>query len=487
MKRTTLIVSILFLCIMIQSCLFFKPDKQLKKEISKKDNFSLAYNLFSKQQYNKALPLFHTYLKTHGPDDDNYAWALFFYGISLKENGYKYLAFDVFLQLIEKSPNAKIVTHILGLLEPAILNAQLSENYILYTSFCSKNFDYIEAPLSYFINYQQGMCNWKKGYIEWGNEHFQKIPLESVYYTKYRFEKARLFIQKNENEKAIDILENILNSKNVSKSIKTKSQITLARLYYGQKKYNQADKLYKKIAKYHPEQSRFLLERAWTQFHMGYLDTALGLIIALNAPEFKDQITPEYFLLKSLIYKNVCNYKSALDIVEEFQDQYKDILSSLKNRHKLANHIPALKLLSNKKIISDQLKILEQLEFENKMTKTLTNKSISKDLSSKYQVLINKHINLIKKKADQAYISLANQLFTYEENMRLMNYEIGLDMYQRVKQVAGKSKKTLSENHYDNPVIYSFINEYWNDELDNLRVSLIDQCQTLEEWDIFFK
>ncbi|KPA17714.1 conserved hypothetical protein, secreted [Candidatus Magnetomorum sp. HK-1] len=487
MKRTA---AILFLCMIIQSCLFSRSDnilKPLEESTSSKDRFTQAYKLFSQHQYNKALPVFHEYLKIHGPDDDNFAWALFFFGISLKENGFTYAAFDIFSQLIDQSPNAKIVTHVLGLFESAMLKGQISDNYIRKTAFCSKNFAFIEAPLSDFIDFQQGMCNWEKGYIEWGNEHFRQIPLESLYYEHYRIEHARLMVLNNENHKAIAVLEDILKSKKVSKSIQSKAQITLARLYYGQKDYIRADQLYIKIAKYHSDQARFLLERAWTQFHMGHLDIALGLLTALNAPDFKNQITPEYFLLKSLIYKNVCNYQNALSIVDEFQNQYQDILSSLKERRPLDDHIPALQLLSHEKKISDLLIILKQLEYESKMAKSLTNKSLVDDLISRYQILMNKYIHQIKKNADYIYVKLADQLLTYEENMRLMHYEIGLDMYQRVKQVAKTLNKASAEMTADNPVIYPFINEYWNDELDHLRVSLTDHCQTLEEWDIFFK
>ncbi|MBF0449263.1 MAG: tetratricopeptide repeat protein [Candidatus Magnetomorum sp.] len=484
-------LTMLCLCMMILACSLFTPHKNDMHSITPKivapDNFSKGYTLFAQHQYRQALPILHDYLTHHGPDDDNYAWALFFFGISLKENGLTHAAFDVFTRLIEQSPNAKIVTHALGLFETAMNEGLIDDDYIRETVFCSKDFAYVGAPLSSFIDYHQGLCNWQKGYIDWGNQQFQKIPLDSIYYLKYRFELARLMIQDNDIQKAMDILESLLTSDALSPSLQSKTRITLARLYYEQKNYDRADQLYQQIVKYHPDQAPFLLERAWAQYHFGHPDIALGLLIGLNAPDFKDQITPEYYLLKSLIYKYVCNYQEALAIVDEFQDHYHGLIQGIKNRNPLAEHRPALQLLAHRTKITALLRILEHLEHERKTAYLIDNITLANHLNTTYHLLIKKYKDQLKTIAHQSYTQLSDQILAFEENMRLMNYEIGLDMYQRVKQHTTQSKQAPSKMRVAHSVIYPFINEYWNDELDNLRVSLTDRCQTLEEWDIFFK
>jgi len=472
---------------MFLSCSFvaFHPKPKDQKPLS--NLFSSGYQLFSQKQYQQALPLFYEFLNTHTQDDDNYSWALFFLGISLRENGFKHASFDVFTRLIEQSPNAKIVTHVLLFLETAINQGDIGEDYIRETVFCSKNFGYVEAPLSAFIDYHQGMCNWQKGYIDWGNTQFEKIPQNSIYYLKYQYELARLMIQTNDIQKSIEILENILNSEILTPSLFEKTCITLARLFYEQKKYLRADQLYQKIHKYHPEQSRFLLERAWTHYHSGKPDSALGLLIGLNSPDLNHQITPEYFLLKALLYKDVCNYQKALTIVDEFYAKYQTLINDIKNRHQWVNQRQALQLLSQKKTIYQELHVLTDLENEQISIKHIPNKSLSDHLQNTYLILMNKHKNKLRTIAQKEYERMSNQLLTFEENMRLMNYEIGLDMYQRVKQFTNRPKHKSTTFKIDNPVIYPFIDEYWNDELDDLRVSLTNRCQTLEEWDIFFK
>jgi hypothetical protein len=73
-----------------------------------------------------------------------------------------------------------------------------------------------------------------------------------------------------------------------------------------------------------------------------------------------------------------------------------------------------------------------------------------------------------------------------------MEYEIGLDMYQRVytyhytEEKPGK-ESTDGKDEETKKVVYNFQGEFWNDELDDYKVTLPNKCQNAEEWDIFFK
>ncbi|ETR66778.1 MAG: hypothetical protein OMM_12351 [Candidatus Magnetoglobus multicellularis str. Araruama] len=266
--------------------------------------------------------------------------------------------------MIDDSPNAKIVTHAIEFFEHAIDHKQIQASMIRDTALCTKDLEFVQPPLSHFIDFHQGLCNWEKGYVQWGNQQFNMIPQESRYYLKYRFELARLMIQSNEIDRAVKILQDILKADHTNDTMKKKSQITLARLYFEQKKYEMADKLYAKIAKYHKDQARFLLERAWTQFHLNHPNQAMGLLIALNAPDFRHQVIPEYYLLKSFIYKQVCNYRNALANVDAFQSTYGSLLHGVKTRQPLTTHKDALPLLIHKKSIKATLGVLHQLQQE---------------------------------------------------------------------------------------------------------------------------
>jgi hypothetical protein len=82
---------------------------------------------------------------------------------------------------------------------------------------------------------------------------------------------------------------------------------------------------------------------------------------------------------------------------------------------------------------------------------------------------------------------MANELLKFEEAVNLMEYEIGLDMYQRVYQYHYREESPLAGKSTKGAVIYSFQGEFWNDELDDYTVTLTDKRNSIEEWDIFFK
>ena len=488
MNKTTLILIVL---IVFQSCSISSINQEgvhNEQGIPSQNLFNKGYQLFSKNKYSAALPVFHTYLTKHTPDADNYEWALFFYGICLKKNHFNYAAFDIFSRLIDQSPNAKIVTHAIRLFEETINQGLIHESIIRETSLCTKNLGFVEAPLSHFIDFHQGMCNWEKGYIDWGNAQFSMIPKNTPYYFKYRFELARFRIQQKEIDQGIEILSAMLDASRIDKAMREKCQITLARLYFEQQKYDKADHLYKTIAKYKKEQSRFLLERAWTKFHLNHPNQAMGLLIALNAPDFKSQVTPEYFLLKSLIYKDICNYKKALGIVDDWNAEYQNIIQGIRNRTPLKDHADMVPLLLHKKSIKKTLSIIHRLIHEQKRAEGIEDPKVADSIIDVYDLFIQKHAHELTQLAQKAYEEVSDKLLSFEENMRLMHYEIGLSMYQRVKQSrAGEKKVSLTKSTFEQPVIYPFVGEYWNDELDHLRVSLTDKCQTPEQWDVFFK
>ena len=77
-----------------------------------------------------------------------------------------------------------------------------------------------------------------------------------------------------------------------------------------------------------------------------------------------------------------------------------------------------------------------------------------------------------------AAIDVATELLDYEEQARLVDYEVGLEVFRRVKQGTGK---TVAEPEPEVPVgsrqvYYRFEGEYWNDELHDYRYRIDDRC-----------
>jgi hypothetical protein len=73
---------------------------------------------------------------------------------------------------------------------------------------------------------------------------------------------------------------------------------------------------------------------------------------------------------------------------------------------------------------------------------------------------------------------IADDLLRYEEDAYLMEYEIGLDMYQRVYDSQFAEEKTIKEKVSKGLALYEFQGEFWNDELETYEVKLRINAKT---------
>jgi len=271
--------------------------------------------------------------------------------------------------------------------------------------------------------------------------------------------------------------------------LKDDARKTLARLYYEAGKFSQADFLYQQIEMNIVEQAQNLLERAWTHYRMGNAERAMGLLYSFEAPSFVHSFTPEFYILKSFIYKDVCHYKSAMQVLEKFADRYGESLDNIYQRRPLQDNQAMLLVILNKPKIKHQWHFLNLLESEQASCADNPDAALQSYLAGLYTLKRNEVEHKFRLLITDEYEKMANAMLQFEEEAHLMEYEIGIDMYQRVQDYH------FSEDQPDRPetdvqkkkAVYAFQGEFWNDELDDYEVALPNKCQNAEEWDIFFK
>jgi hypothetical protein len=217
----------------------------------------------------------------------------------------------------------------------------------------------------------------------------------------------------------------------------------------------------------------------------------MGLLYAFKAPVYSNYFTPEYFPLKSFIYKDVCHYQRALGVIDEFRGHYRDALDNIYNRKDFTENKPLLLALLGQTKIDNTWRFLRLLEKEKGRLKNVKNLPLKEYLEKIYALEMDKANREFRLLMKERFESLANELLEYEEKTDLMAYEIGLDMYQRVYQYHYKKDekkeditKRVAKHVY---AFYPFQGEFWTDELNAYKVVLEDKCGCMEEWDIFFK
>jgi len=450
--------------------------------------FKSGYNAYEYRNYTTAAVHFYHYLSTHTTDDPDYEWARFFLGISLKRIGYSHAAVDILSDLVRNKPNPKIVSYSLELLEEVSRTLPFDREKLLFQVLSDQSYGFVDQHLDDFVNYHQGVFDWQHGFIEWGNLHFESIVPGTYYYYLYHYQMALYQVYKNDPEGAIALLTDILDHPIEDTDFKDEVRQTLARLYYEVGQFAAADQIYREIETPVLKQAHHLLERAWIQYRMGNPETAMGYLYAFRAPSFQNYFTPEYYILKSFIYKSVCHYEKALAVVGEFDDYYADALAAIHNRSEIKDNPVLLRVIIHQKQIKNSWDFLMLLEDEHQQVASISDSALKGFLDQIYTLQLAKTRAEFRKRMQTAYEIMADGLLEYEEESHLISYEIGLDMVQRVQQYHYRENDGVGDTRDPHrQVAYPFQGEFWSNELDDYHVTLVDKCQEAEEWDVFFK
>lgn len=461
-------------------------------EIKPENIFIQAYVEFKAEKWQLAAAGFLHFIQLSDSDVKNYEWAEFFMAISLDNLGYSHAAVDRFSNLAARKPNTKIVTYVLDMFEKISRRQPFDYDQVILQVVNDKDYGFISDDISGFVDYYQGVQDWKTGYRDWALDHFKRIPPDTYYYNRYLYHQALYQIEINKPKKALGMLSNLLQSDDLDGKLADEILWVSARLHYELGEMKEASFLYTKIKTPVIKQASFLLEQAWVEYRKKDYERAMGFLYAFEAPSFRQFFTPEYYLLKGLIYKDVCHYESALSVGDEFNDRYGKSLEAIYNRKDEADieTEQLLYVILAKKSVKKVWEFIELLEHENEKSKELDDENLIRYLNDVYALQLGESTYKLRKIIQKEYESRANSLLKFEEESNLMRYEIGVDMYQRVAKntyISNKTKTKLKEdNRTEHQVVYAFQNEYWNDELGHYKVVLPNKCETFKDWDLFF-
>jgi len=466
-------------------------DEQEKLDEEKKALFKIGYDQFNRKNYKKSLIGFSQYMAVANSGDENYEWANFFYGVCLEKLGFSHAAVDTFTQIVTRKPNTKIVVYILSYFDTLSRKQPFDQELLIAQALNSTDYGFVDDDLAAMVHYHQGIYDTRFGLSEWAEGHFNNIPHDSIYYASYLYQSAVEHIRKNELDSALTLLDTLLSLSNIDEKMADIAHWTSARLLFEKSEHENAIEHYKAIKTPVSEQASFLLERAWNQYKLNNPQRAMGLLYAFEAPDFKRFFSPEMFILKSLIYKSLCKYESTLSTVDAFYARYQQALDAVYDRKLAADpeSKTLLYLILNDESINRQWEFVRLLETETKRLESLDDQALQGHLYAIYALKIEQSAKHLRISVNREFERLANLLLEYEENINLVRYESGVDQYQSASDL--RYRETNLEKSVKQPnkgeVIYQFQGEFWNDEFDDYKVHLSDECNNEQEWEVFFK
>jgi hypothetical protein len=445
--------------------------------------FDDALSAYHKQDWSEAATLFFGYLKFGGPNAENREWAQFFLADSLASLGLWHAAVHYYSIVAKTRSRPEILPQALARLEAISRQRPIDELLVFGDVIYDSEFGTLPQNLIDFVNYIQGLLDYRNEFVRWGDRHFAAITTDSVYALKARFTRAVSAMRKKEDDKSVASLDAIIESPINDKDTKNKAHLALARMLYDMGRYADSLREYEKVKQTELtfEQAQLLLEKAWAAYQIKEPRRSLGFLQALDAPSYQRYFLPDSYILRALILKDLCHFIPAKRTLRSFRYRYARGLEDLRRRAPLIQNKSVFDGATQDGPIARRTALIKSLEAERRLVDNWSSwvkVELDKHLGTLYDLAIREQLRRWRIDFDQKADAAARDLLDADEQVSLLDYEIGLDIFKRLK--ADAARQSVEERlvvPYDSQnVYYEFDGEYWNDELHSYQVFVTNRC-----------
>ncbi|MGZ6141470.1 MAG: hypothetical protein ACXWLA_12375 [Myxococcaceae bacterium] len=430
----------------------------------------------------RAARTLYAFIESTPPTDENYAWAQYFLArclidLNLRHAGAVYLA-----KVAHERSNPQVLPKTLEALKVLTLVPH-DEVLIDEQIFGSLDLGFLPDSVSDYANYQQGLVDLRVGNERWAKTHFVKLEDGSVEASRAKF---ALLVTRLKNAKAVDdqMIEDFLElskDEKLTLEARNEARLAVARLRYERKDYEGALKAYEmvQLPSLDPGRATLYLEEAWTRYNLGQLRATIGLLTTLDAPSFRDEFLPDKYILRALVYRDLCQFLPAKRAAKELNRRFSDSLEAIRERDDLTQDFRLRRAAASHGSTKRSARFLESLTVENELLGRYAGgfgERLYKHLTKIYDLERAEGERIYRQRLKEAVREEADKLLRADEQVRLMEYEVGLKLYERVKRGA-----KLAQTEKEIPLTSAHLNfkfdgEYWNDELRSYRVSIPSRC-----------
>jgi hypothetical protein len=424
----------------------------------------------------------YAFIESTPPTDENFAWAQYFLArclidLSLRHAGAVYLA-----KVAHERSNPQVLPKTLEALK-VLTQVPHDEVLIDEQIFGSLDLGFLPDSVSDYANYQQGLVDLRVGNERWAKTHFVKLDEEGVESSRAKFALlvTRLKNAKQVDDQVIDDFLELSKDQKLTMEARNEARLAVARLRYEKKDFEGALKAYDmvQLPSLDPGRATLYLEEAWTRYNLGQLRATIGLLTTLDAPSFRDEFLPDKYILRALVYRDLCQYLPAKRAAKELTRRFSDSLEAIRERDDLTQDFRLRRAANSHGSTKRAARFLDSLNLEGEQLGRHAGgfgDRLYKHLQKIYDLAHAEAERLYRQRLEEAVRAEADKLLRADEQVRLMEYEVGLKLYERVKRGA---KLVLPEKQPEltsAQLAFKFTGEYWNDELRSYRVTIPSRC-----------
>ncbi len=418
------------------------------------------------------------------PTDENHPWAQYFLARCFIDLGLRHAGAVYLAKVARERSNPQVLPRTLEALRTLILVPH-DEVLIDEQVFGSLDLGFLPDSVSDYANYEQGLVDLRVGNERWANTHFTKLEDGSVEASRAKFALLVTRLKKLEGkavpDEMIDDFLALSNDDKLTQEARNEARLAVARLRYERKDYEGALKAYDmvQLPTLDPGRATLYLEEAWTRYNLGQLRAAMGLLTTLDAPSFREEFLPDKYILRALVYRDLCHYLPAKRAAKELTRRYAESLDAIRERDDLTLDPRLRSAASSHGSTKRAAKFRESLSLEIELKARYAGgfgERLFTQTTKIYDLAYAESERVYRQRLQEAVREEADKLLLAAEQVRLMEYEVGLKLYERIKRGA-----KLVQPEKETPIgpgqeAFRFDGEYWNDELRNYRVSIPSRC-----------
>ena len=458
---------------------FGKVEEPLGKEVVGKREYKKGIELVgagSTKAAEKAIPMLWFYLKKNPPESPEYEKAEFHFARALDTLGYHGAAAEYYVNVARGRRDARLLSPALGSLARIVKARPFDGELILGELVSDTDFGFLPAGVEDFVAYHQGMVDFREGFPRWGDEHFDELEPTSAFYWQVRYNEGLKALASDDIAAARKIFEELDSTNVFDEEMEKKVDLTLARLEFEAGEFRESLARYESIPLPLEKKGPIFLERAWGLYSMGDLSKALGLLAALEAPSFRDFDDPEKYTLRALMYRDVCHFEAARRAVADFREEYGPAIKNIYARADLPTDETFRALALKDPDVAERAAFVDTLAKEkdrlNQSNSEWRQEGLIEALQSMYTLKLEEAKRLLDLALDERTEAIGDLLLESEEQMNILDYEIELARNRRAKTKPPEMGTLVIEVPWTASIqYYGFDGEFWNDEIEDLRVT----------------
>lgn len=420
------------------------------------------------------------------PTDERYAWAQLHLGRALNALGYSYAASVFFVRIVTERTSPEAVTPALD--ELASLSRGPHDEAQIQAVFEMLDVNFLPEHLKRLGYYYQGLADLKAGRLRWAKARFARLPRESAEWSRARLADlvTELKNGKPPTPALIESFEKLGKLGYAPRDVRLEAQMAVARLRYERRDFKGALAAYEavELPPLSPGRAALYLEEAWVRYQMGDLEGSLGRLVAVEAPSFVNAFLPDKHLLRAAIYQEVCHYLPAKRAARELTRRFAKSLSTIRERRPLVEDPLLRRAALSRGVAKRTDDFLQRLNTESdqlERERRILGDELYGYLDRLYGVGLAEATRVRDVKLEAAAEAEANKLLDAVEQVNIIDYEVGLQLYARMQKSPGMRAPKDESALGPEDVGFNFSGEYWNDELRDFRAKLKNRCLTPEQ------